>query len=178
MTLKTLGETSLAVLVLAAAFVVLAAPTVAASSELVIRDPKYDVGKYDVQTASDAKHGDYLFVQKDRQGVCIGGPTLTAVDDDLFRLSGEKMEFVNPRTTSADGIRVRANDRLQYVVDGDDFEYEVALAMVRLIRADDGIRSEFVFVGTGDGVAHRLSLSAVVDGKTVATGPHFAIESR
>ena len=107
---------------------------------------------------------EYVFLLAGRDAVRLPGPKVPeGVAPSLFVL--EQPGVVEDE----DGFTVTVNRRLSYRVAIDDFENEISLARVELVKTGDVISSSFIFPGRaappyGGGVAHGLTIAAVVDG--------------
>ena len=121
----------------------------------------------------------YVYLQAGVDAVRLPGPVVRDVTpSSLFVLE-------NPGVVEdATGFTVTVNGRLGYRVAIDDFEDEISLARVELVRRGDVITSSFIFPGRagepyGGGVAHGLTIQAVVYGAAAGlpTGP-VTVEAR
>lgn len=166
------------------------------TATLVISDAGTDLQSFNVLDPNDTIGRDseadelgYVYLYIDQDAVRVVGPWLSAEEgvdaEDLFMLGGslfilenESIAIDNARDYWADGFVVTVNSHLTYSVSSDDFEYEIALAQVQLTKGGDTIRSEFIFAAIGDGVAHDIVISALVDGAVIRSTDPVTIESR
>jgi hypothetical protein len=152
----------------------------------VIADPAYPLNGYEQfppeQKMADprAQSSDYVYLVAGREAVAIAGPAIPFAESAVT-VQAEGITVENPTAFSADGFRVSVNDHLFYQVRIEDFEHEVALARVELCPTGGQLQSRFVFPATGElggGVAHRLTIEAMVDGISQASSPPLTVEVR
>jgi hypothetical protein len=162
--------------------------TVAKERIRVLTNPRVSLNGYSIYNAS-AKQNDpraqdpeYIYLVIDQDAVRLTGPHISASDginvNELFFVENPTFRFINRRPYSADGIRVTVNPRLVYEIYAKDYEFEVKLARVKLIKQDGRLKTRFVFAAMGDGVSHAMQISVRVDGTRIRTAPPFTIEAR
>lgn len=165
-----------------------ARPTIAKQRVHVITNPRVSLDGYTIYKAS-AKVNDpraqdpaHIYLILDKDAVRLAGPKLSSADgvdvNALFVVNNPTFQYINRRPYSADGIRVQVNDHLVYEIYARDYEHEVELARVKLIKEDGMLKTWFIFASTGDGVSWDMQLSVLVDGVKVRTRAPFTIESR
>ncbi|HXU06303.1 MAG TPA: hypothetical protein VN903_35350 [Polyangia bacterium] len=153
----------------------------------VIADPAHPLDGYK-QFSPDEKMGDpraqiptYVYLVAGHDAVAITGPSIPFTDHGLATHNAS-IAIENPTSVSASGYFVTVDDHLAYRVRIDDFEFEVALARVELCPTGTVLESRFVFPGItdllGGGVAHDLTIDAIVDGATVASTSPVTVEVR
>lgn len=129
-----------------------------------------------------AQDSTYVYLVIGKDAVKISGPLIFSQDgieiENIFKLEDEGIEIINPQEYYADGFEVIVNSRLSYSISIIDFEYEINLGQVTLIKEEDAIRSECIFAATGDGVAHHLIITAVVNGDNIRSTTPVTIEAR
>ncbi|MBT3363484.1 MAG: hypothetical protein HN929_01095 [Chloroflexi bacterium] len=118
----------------------------------------------------------YVYLVSEEEAVSLAGPDFSSTvgispEDQLIQLVGD----IGYR---AEGYTVTVNSRLSYEIDIADFEHEMALAKVELTKEGDIVRSSFVFVGMGNGVAKDVTITAVVDGVAEGSTIPISIEAR
>lgn len=155
---------------------------------LVIRNPEISLEGFTIykpeERVSDprAQEAEYVYLVIDSHVVELTGPWISSEDGvdiiSLFELGNERVEIINSQEGWADGFKVTVNPHLIYSISIDDFEYEVGLAQVELIKEEDTIESQFIFPAIGDGVAHDLMITAVVDGDSIRSTIPITIEAR
>jgi hypothetical protein len=130
---------------------------------------------------SDPRAGEpeYVYLVADEDAVEMDGPTITQDDgldvQSLFIVDDPRIVDTMIRETP---FEIILNDQLLYRVVIDDFEDEIDLAKVDLTLMDGEVRSEFVFVGVGRGVAHDVTICAVVEDEIIRCSEPLSIESR
>ena len=121
---------------------------------------------------------EYVYLQAGRDAVRLPGPAVPDVGaPSLFTLESPGV------VEDKGGFTVTVNGRLGYRVAIDDFEQEISLARVELVRQGDVITSSFIFPGHagapyGGGVAHGLTIQAVVGGVAGAPTSPVTVEAR
>jgi hypothetical protein len=160
---------------------------------LVIRNPAIDLSQYTVATVEerrnhpDAGELEYAYLRRGKEAVTVPGPSLESPDGALFKLEGEEIltspqpPYRDPADSFLDNpFRVRVNPRLSFDVMADDFEDEVQLAQVELIREGSSIQTVFTFTGhpSETGVAHDMTITPIVDGTRGTPSEPVTIECR
>lgn len=130
---------------------------------------------------SDSRAGDpsYVYLVIGQGGVRLAGPQISSpvgiyLESEQITKVGHGYfdEYWN------EGYEVKVNPHLMYTVEIGDFEDEIDLALVELSKEGNTIKSSFIFVATSGGVAHDVTISAVVDGTKVGSSTPISIESR
>ena len=121
----------------------------------------------------------YVFLAAGSEAVVIPGPDVTS-QPGLFALDHPSIALVGDAGSGANGYAVTVNGRLGYRVTIADFEAEVSLARVELCEANGAIDGNFVFTGNAGagGVAHAITIAAVVDGVTSPPATPVTVEVR
>ena len=118
----------------------------------------------------------YVYLTIGEDAVRIDGPWISSGDGvdtaSLFYLENESIEILD------DGFWVTVNPQLAYNVSARDFENEVNLAQVLLGMGNGTINSTFIFAAVGDGVAHDLTITALVNGSSIRSTTPVTIEAR
>ena len=117
---------------------------------------------YDTLTAP--RNEGYIYL-REGEAVRVPGPTLAGAGG-VFFLSGEKILVSDSTQYMASGIEVTVNERLDYRIAIEDFEYEVRLPRVELELEDGSARSDFIFLAQPNygGVAHNIIVTAYLNG--------------
>lgn len=157
------------------------------ANSLVIRNPAIDLSQYKLVTVEerrnhpDAGEPEYVYLIGGVDAVKVPGPNLES-SDTLFRLEGEQIQ-IHPQPTfesSPYTFRVVVNPRLVYEIRISDYDREVGLAQITLVRDGPTLRSEFIINGdpTQNGVAHAMVIKPFVDGGAGTPSAPVSIESR
>lgn len=129
----------------------------------------------------------YIYLHMNTEGVIVEGPTidLSGIENvsQLFLLDETSgTEIINPQEYWAAGMRATINERFRFDIPIDDFEYEIALDslwQIAAIRYGDQMRTFFIFLALGySGVAHDITIKAIIDGNNISTAEPFTIEVR
>lgn len=149
---------------------------------IVIMNPEIDLEKYNIykphERLSDprAEEKEYVFLVIGRDGVELDGPYISSNDgvniDQIYELENENIK------KEEDGFRVTVNPSLKYFIYIDDFEEEIDLAKVEIIKEGNKINSHFIFVATGSGVAHDIVITAAVNNYAIRSTTPITIEAR
>jgi hypothetical protein len=151
----------------------------------VIDNPAATLSGYQ-QFTPDQKAGDpraqdptYVYLVAGREAVVLTGPT-TADDGQPFQLRNPTIALANPTDTSATGYHVTVDDHLSYLVDIDDFEFEIELARVEICQTSGQLRSHLVFRGAplASGVAHSVITRPAIDGVAYFPTAPITVEVR
>lgn len=129
----------------------------------------------------DAGEPEYMFLIAGEEAVDVNGPSIDGTQYcviDNPSVTEVKPGYFEDEYTS--GFVVILNPNLSYTVEIDDFESEVDLAEVRLSPDDGKTSSEFIFIAApgGDGVAHDITITAIVDDITIDIKTIGSIEVR
>ena len=154
----------------------------------VISNPRVSLHGYTIYKASEkvndprAQDPTFIYLIINQDAVRLTGPYLSVADavnvNELFVVDNPKIQYINRRPYSADGIRVTVNAHLVYELYATDYEYEVKLARVKLRKENGMLKTRFLFAATSDGVAQDMQISVLVDGVKIRTATAFTIESR
>jgi len=148
---------------------------------------KLDLSEYTIyepeERLSDpaAQSPEYVFLVAGKEAVRVEGPEIEGAVH--FVLENEEIRevdhgyFEDYWTT---GFEVIVNSHLTYTIAIEDFEGEVDLAKVELGLRDNTIESTFIFAASpsGDGVAHDINITALIDGEGVRSKKARSIEVR
>jgi len=124
---------------------------------------------------------EYMFLIAGEEAVDVNGPSIDGtqycVIDNPSVTEVESGYFEDEYTS---GFVVILNPNLLYTVEIDDFESEIDLAEVRLSPDNGKTLCGFIFTATpgGDGVAHDIKITAIVDGSTIDSEEIGSIEVR
>ncbi len=129
----------------------------------------------------------YIYLLMNTEGVIVEGPTidLSGVENvwQLFLLDETSgTQIIGQRESSADGMRATINKRFRFDIPINDFEYEIGLDslwQIAAIKYGDQMRTFFIFLALGySGVAHDITIKAIIDGNNISTAEPFTIEVR
>ena len=165
------------------------------TNKLVFRNENSSSEGYQIFTVEEKRNHplagepDFVYLIMEKEGVIVEGPTidLSSVDDpdDIFQIDENgRIEYINlyEEYGYADGIRAVFNDRLRFDIPIDDYEFEIALeslSSITLTKNESSLSTSFVFLATGDGgVAHDITINALIDENIVSTADPVTIEVR
>jgi hypothetical protein len=157
----------------------------AATEILTIRN--LDLSKYTLYEAEEricdpaAQSPEYVFLVAGKEAVRVEGPEIEGAA--YFVLENEEIREVDYSYFEdywAAGFEVIVNSHLTYTIAIIDFEDEFDLAEVELGLRDNTIESTFIFAASpsGDGVAHDINITALIDGEGVTSKKARSIEVR
>jgi hypothetical protein len=134
------------------------------------------------QNNPEAEESSYVYLAAGREAVVLDGPTVT--NEGPLALHDAGIVDLSQRPESPyvyeDAYKVVVNDSLGYEIRITDFEGEVMLARVELCVLSGPVHSLFIFGAAphGDGVAHDVTITAVVNGVSLAPATPYTIEVR
>ncbi len=149
--------------------------------------PNINLSSYTVFKANEkisnpfAGSSEYVYLIAGKEAIILEGPEVSG--EGYFILEDPKIEAVTHgyfEDYSTEGFEVTVNSRLMYTITVDDFEGEIDLAEVRLGLKGDRITSDFTFIASesGDGVAHDILITALIDGEEAESTEARSIEVR
>ena len=142
----------------------------------------YTIYKVDERISDPfAQSSEYVYLVAGKEAVILEGPEVSG--EGYFMLEDPKIKAVTHgyfEDYSTEGFEVTINSHLRYTVTIDDFEGEVDLAEVRLGLKGGKITSDFIFIASesGDGVAHDILITALIDGEETGSKEARSIEVR
>jgi len=148
---------------------------------------KLDLSEYTIYEPEErifdpaAQSSEYVFLVAGKEAVSVEGPEIEGAA--YFVLENEEIRKVDYGYFEDDwtaGFEVIVNSHLIYTIAIEDFEGEFDLAEVELDLRDNTIESTFIFAASpsGDGVAHDINITALIDGEGVTSKKARAIEVR
>jgi hypothetical protein len=128
----------------------------------------------------EAGDPEYIYLKAGSEAVVLEGPETFAGDGGLT-ITTPSIYVFDKHGSSADGYKVVVNSNLRYMINMDDFEYEVTVARVELCQRNGNVESHFVFAATpgASGVVHSISIgTSGTAGPILPPTDHVSIEVR
>lgn len=156
---------------------------------LVINNPNIKMEDYNYV---EYLQGEHQFQLDYYQAIEIEGPTITSHDklptsnqdylsiSEIFKLENEKIE---PDTTFFDSnikFIASVNSRLRYLISISDYEGEITIGRITLIKKGNKIKNRVTFVAlrTGSGWAREISTIAEIDKFKIRGSEYVDLEIR
>ena len=185
--MKKIIQTIIAITLTASALICSACSNTEGAETTTIKASFTNLSAYSILSPDEctgnpaAGEPEYMFLIAGEEAVDVNGPSIDGTQYCV--IDNPSVTEVEPgyfEDEYSSGFVVILNPNLSYTVEIDDFESEVGLAEIRLSPDDGKTSPEFIFIAApgGDGVAHNIKITALVDGTSVDSKYIGTIEVR